>query len=295
MQMTRDTLFKQQRCKRVLDRLDSYVHGELLAETNLDLLEHFRTCSGCAGEAAERTRLRNRVRTAVRKIQVPSDLEARVRAGLRERRVESTGWSRQIMALAACLAICFGAWLVYQLGSVRTTAARQESYIASLTNRVASIMRVGLGDHIHCAVFKKYPSRPPSLAAVEAEIAPEYRELLPAVQEKIPQGMDLMTAHDCRYHGRHFVHVVFRGHGHLLSLVIARKSESESFDIEGIAPALSTAGVPVYAAAVQKFQIAAFETGEHLVYTISDLPGQRNTQVMAALVPAVKAMLAKIG
>src|SRR5689334_21323173 len=113
MAMTRDTLFEQQRCKRVLSRIDSYVDGELLAETNLDLLEHFRKCSGCAGEAAERTRLRNGVRTAVRGIQVPADLEARVRAGLRGRRNEAHGWSRHIMALAACLAICFGAWLVY--------------------------------------------------------------------------------------------------------------------------------------------------------------------------------------
>ena len=61
-----------------------------------------------------------------------------------------------------------GAGAVYQLGHLRFTTASQESYIASVSNRVATLMRVGLGDHIHCAVFRKSKKTPPVARTVKA-------------------------------------------------------------------------------------------------------------------------------
>jgi hypothetical protein len=217
-----------------------------------------------------------------------------VRAGWREQRSEPGGWNHRIMAIAACIAIVFGAWMAFQLGAVRTTSAWQESYVTSISSRVATIMRVGLGDHVHCAVFRKYPKQAPSIEALQQAIAPEYRDLLPALRAKVPGGMELAIAHQCRYHGRRFLHLAFRGHGQLLSLVIARKSDGESFEVEGLAPALPYGGPRVYAANAQKFQIAAFETGVYLVYTISDMGRQRNLEMMAALAPAVTEFLKKL-
>jgi hypothetical protein len=133
------------------------------------------------------------------------------------------------------------------------------------------------------------------MESVQQEIAPEYRSLVTAVREKVPAGMDLMTAHQCRYHGRRFIHLAFRGRGQLLSLVIARKNQGESFDVEGVAPAMSAAGVPLYGAGVQRFQIAAVETGDYLVYTISDMSRQRNMEIMAAVAPGVVEFLNRLG
>jgi hypothetical protein len=56
-------------------------------------------------------------------------------------------------------------------------------------------------------------------------------------------------------------------------------------------PALVQAGIPMYQSSVQRFQMTAFETRDYLVYFISDLPKQQNTELMLALGPKVKDFL----
>jgi hypothetical protein len=58
-------------------------------------------------------------------------------------------------------------------------------------------------------------------------------------------------------------------------------------------PALTESGIPMYQAGVQRFQISAFETRDRLVYFISDLSKEKNTEMMLALAPQVKAFLRK--
>ena len=100
-----------------------------------------------------------------------------------------------------------------------------------------------------------------------------------------------MLAHECRYHGRRFVHLSLMSDSNLLSLVMTRKAEGESFSVEGMLPALTQAGIPLYQAGVQRFQVTAFETGDYMVYFISDLTKQGNTVLMLALAPRVKDFL----
>jgi hypothetical protein len=80
----------------------------------------------------------------------------------------------------------------------------------------------------------------------------------------------------------------------MLSLVITRKGNGESFSTEDTLPALVQAGLPMYQSSVQRFQMTAFETRDYLVYFISDLPRQQNTDLMLALGPQVKDFLKKL-
>ena len=80
----------------------------------------------------------------------------------------------------------------------------------------------------------------------------------------------------------------------MLSLVITRKSDGESFGTEDMLPGLVQAGIPMYQSSVQRFQMTAFETRDYLVYFISDLPKQQNTDLMLALGPQVKDFLKKL-
>ena len=57
---------------------------------------------------------------------------------------------------------------------------------------------------------------------------------------------------------------------------------------------LVRAELPVYRASAQHFQIASFETGNHLVYVISNLNAQQNTEQLLAVAPAVRDFLATI-
>ena len=272
MKTMTDMRFREPACEQAMDRLDSYMDGELPAESNIELLEHFRGCTSCTQEAAARRRIRSRLQTAVRSVQIPADLESRIRANLREGR-RSHNWSQSVMAIAAGLAVCFGSWLAYHLGNLRMTASSQESYVSEMSNRVAAIMRVALADHIHCAVFRRYPKN-----AVQTALPAEFSGLLPIVRQRVPKGLALVLAHDCRYHGRRFVHFTFKNDSSLLSLVIARRQDGEAFG----------AGNRILTDGVQRFQIAGFESGGYLVYTVSDLPGNRNFELMAALAPALQ-------
>src|SRR6185295_2066276 len=98
----------------------------------------------------EETRLREQLQRAVRSEDVPPYLQARITAHIHSTGSRKSIWRPQFAALAAALMVVAGGVVAYQLGHLRLTAASQASYIASVSNRVASIMRVGLGDHIHC-------------------------------------------------------------------------------------------------------------------------------------------------
>ncbi len=237
----------------------------------------------------ETAQLRERLKYAVRTDVAPKHLQARIR-----RKIRADGRSRlqpAWFAVAATIVIVLGAGAAYRFGYLRYTAASRESYIALISNRAGSMMSIGLGDHVNCAVFRKYPKNPPPVQQVVAAIAPEYRDLVTVVRSNVPREYRLFMAHECFYHGRKFVHLTFRDDSRTLSLVITGKDWGDSLTKADLAPALAQSGIPIYRTGVQRFQIAAFETSGHLVYVISDLQQQQNMDVMLALAPGVKEFL----
>ena len=233
----------------------------------------------------------SRLRAAVGATPVPPFLEARVRGDLRDGK---TGWLPRLVPVGAAAAICVGLLIAYQLGHLRLTVGSQESYISSVSTQIATLMRVGLGDHIHCSVFRKYPQNQPTTEEFIQKMNPQYAGLIPIVRSEIPERYRLMLAHECRYHGRRFVHLSLMDDSNMLSLVITRKGAGESFKTEDMLPGLVQSGIQMYQTGVQRFQMTAFETRDYLVYFISDLPKQQNTELMLALGPQVKQFLAKL-
>jgi hypothetical protein len=245
-------------------------------------------------DGPEDLRLREQLQRAVRSQDVPPYLEARIRANLQPGPAARPFWNRQWAAAAAALIVMAGGTAAYRLGHLRLTAASQDAYIASVSNRVATLMRAGLGDHIHCAYFRKFPKTPPPMEEFVRKMGPEYTGLIPVVRKQIPEQFRLETAHQCRYHDRKFVHIVLKDDSKLISLVVARKQPGESFETEGLMPALAQSGLSMYRSGVQYFKIASFESRDHLIYLISDLPDDQNMNHLLAMAPAVKEVLAKI-
>ena len=243
----------------------------------------------------EDARLREQLQRAVRSQDVPPYLEARIRATVLAGGPRARPWARQWAGLAAAVALLgAGGAIAFQLGHLRITTASQASYIASVSNRVASIMRVGLGDHLHCAYFRKFPKDPPGMEEFVRAMGPDYSALIPIVRKQIPERFRLEGAHQCRHHERRFMHIVLQDRSQLISLVVAKKIPGESFDTEGLLPALAQSGLSIYRAGVQRFEIASFESRDHLIYFISDLPKEENMGHLLAMAPAVKQVLAKI-
>lgn len=238
-------------------------------------------------------KLAQQLRQAVRSQAVPPYLEARIRNTIHSTE-RKPSWRVRLMPVAAVLVLCLAAGVAYQLGHLRFTTGLQESYIASVSSRVASLMSVGLGDHIHCSVFRKFPKNVPPVEELEQNMGQEYRELIPIVRKHVPEEFRMVIAHECRYHGRKFVHLSLKKNSQLLSLIIARKGAGESFETEKLVPALVQSGIPFYRDGVQRFEIASFESRDHLAYFVSDLNGDQNMQLMLAIAPQVKGLLQKI-
>ena len=232
----------------------------------------------------------DRVKSAVANVPVPPFLEARISHRLRTHK-PGRGWLPRLIPAAAALAVVAGFAVAYQLGHLRLTVSSQESYISTVSTHIATLMRVGLGDHIHCSVFRKYPKNPPTTEQFIQKMNPQYAGLIPIVRSQVPDNYRMTLAHQCSYHRRKFVHLSLMSDSNMLSLVITRKGDGESFSTEDMLPALVQAGIPMYQSSVQRFQMTAFETRDYLVYFISDLPKQQNTQLMLALGPKVKDFL----
>ena len=234
----------------------------------------------------------NRLKQAVDSVDVPPFLEARIRNSLRS--APRRHWLPRLATVGAAAAVVVGVMIAYQLGHLRLTVSSQESYIASVSSQIATLMRVGLGDHIHCSIFRKYPKQAPTTEEFVSKLGPNYAPLIAIVRDQIPQNYEMRLAHQCRYHGRQFIHLSLMDGSSLVSLVITRKNPGESFRTEDMLPALVQSGIPMYQSDVQRFQMTAYETRDYLVYFISDLPKQQNTDLMLAMAPKVTAVLKKL-
>lgn len=277
-------------CSGVMALLDRYMDQELSGEEWALVERHLNDCPGCASIAARRSALRNRLRSAARDVGSPLGLDQRIRQRLAEQTTgrnysrvnHGGGW----MAAAAALLLTVSLGVYWRNGGLRFTPQAQDAYIASIAPEVAPVMRIGLQQHVHCAVFKGIPSQWPTLEEMAQSLGAEYADLAPAVQRHLPSGFRVAEAHVCSYRGRYYTHVAATDGKKLISLLITNRSQGEAFETELRAVA-GEAGVPLYISAVQRFSLAGFETRGHLVYLVSDLDYTRNLAVLKSLAPDV--------
>jgi anti-sigma factor (TIGR02949 family) len=282
-------------CEYTLRYLDAYIDNELLTETCQQIAAHLASCPACARELEVRRSLKSRIKTVSSSETVSPELQMRIRRSLRATTPvirKSRFASMRMLAVAAMLTICVGGVIAYQLGRLRFTINSQETYIARISASVGALFQVGLGDHVHCTVFRKLPKNPPATETLISKMGPEYAPLIQIVRDQIPADLKMVLAHQCSYHKRKFVHLAMQNDRGLVSLVITNKRDGEFFDPKQLPSLIAQSGVPIYRSAVQRFQIAAFETADHLAYIVSDLPERENLQLANSLAAPVKNFLA---
>ena len=293
--------FGQGGCEKTLRYLDAYINNELTVETNHDVLRHLEGCPACSAELDVRSQLRARLKTAVKAQSVPPELQVRIREQIRATSSGNwfglewlrTGRLRWAGAMAAGLVIAAGLWVNFQPEQMPALSDRagQKTYITHVSENLAAVLKVGLGDHIHCSIFRKYPKQPPPIEKMEGELGPAFSGLLPVVRAAVPQGYQVIMAHQCSFAGRHFVHLTFQKDGALLSLVIARKEQGESF--ASLSPATESSGIPIYQSAAGRYEVAGFEAGSYFAYVVSELRSKANLQIAANVAVSVHSFLIK--
>jgi hypothetical protein len=92
-------------------------------------------------------------------------------------------------------------------------------------------------------------------------------------------SMEILDRHSCVYEGSRFGHIVFRYRGRLVSLLVTTLSESL-----GTSPEMLPADGGLH--------VAAFSSGRHLVFVVSDFSERDTLRVAQALAEPVSRRLA---
>jgi anti-sigma factor (TIGR02949 family) len=265
-------------CEKARGHLDSYLSRELPEDTSREVQRHLESCPSCAAELDTRARVRAQLQAAVRATPVPIGLDAKVRRAVRgEVSRPRTGlWA---VAAAAAVILC-----VVLVGLLRERANPERAILRKTSGRLAAVLNVGLRDHLHCAVFRKYSKQPIAASQMAADLGPGFAGLLPLVQAKLPRDFRVIQGHHCTAGGRQYMHLIISGGaggGKIVSLVLTRRQPGESL------------GGGIYQAGVDRFQVVGFESHDYLAYVISDMDANQNLQLAASLAPTLRQYLAE--
>jgi anti-sigma factor RsiW len=263
-------------CRDARELFDSFLAGELLVETNHELLRHLATCAACKAELDDRSRLRTGLKEAFARagdLQMRPEFAAEAAAGLRgltsatPNRRRLPGW----LALAASLLVITGAGLYFLLGNGLSEMARQAA-----------------GDHQNCAVKFALAERPIPLAEAAARYDAAYARLQTAPPDEVTTEagtLHVADRHSCVFHDRRFGHVVFRLDDHLVSLLMTT---------DGAGSSSSPNAMLSWLAPVDGLSMASFHTPGHVVFVVSDLPDAAFRQVAQSLADPATSRLAAL-
>ena len=282
--------FEHNNCRRIQAYLDSYLNNELLVETTHEVLKHLKKCPNCSEALRSRRQVKELLRGAVLKDSAPTDLQARIRR--RIRKDSSANWQRWMLAAAAMIALIAGGSGMLQL--LKRGAPVTSDAISALGSADAQLLKIGLDDHVHCAVDSGFANRVFTEEEMLEKLGPDFSGLVTMVQEKAPENYRVAVGHRCKFNGREYIHLILKSPGTALSLVLTRKN-GESFSIDTAATIIESSGVPIHETRIKDFEIAGFETGDFLAFVVSDLGRKENLQVASTLAPSVREFLTKRG
>jgi anti-sigma factor RsiW len=289
-------------CQEFREIADSYLHDELIVETNHSVISHLEHCAECRRELAARRALRANLRRAfinAPENQMRSEFAEHLRAqfqtrasGKRATQVamvasrSAVRWKRNSwLAVATCvlLGIGFGLLALRQWNS----AVRREPIRTELAKSAA-------GDHQDCAIRFRLAEKPIDLAAAGAKYDPVYLNLTKAVFSVTggaPPEAEFVEAHSCVFEGRRFGHIVFKYHGRIVSFLVTdsgRTVESNAAEARAMTQQQVTA-----CSQYGGYQVSCFETARHAVFVVSDLSETENVALARALAPSVYAHIAR--
>jgi len=271
-----------EQCGHVRRRLDAYLSNELPLETRSDVLRHLQGCEACSQELEARTRVRGSLRRAAMSQIPPEELRQSIQRQLRNTQLGFSGGTRWLAWAVAVVA-------VIALGGI---AVQQRTQVQRGRRIVASMLAIGVSDHVQCAIRgHNYPeiANPPEV--LRQKLGPQYAGLLAVVQQNLP-GFEVLEAHICSIPGspRKYIHFITRGRGTILSVILTA-SEGAKFPNGRMFKSGNSGGVNLYEAHLDGMNAAGFESKGYLGFVVSDLSPAAIMQIASRLAPPLKAAL----
>ena len=285
--------FNDRSCERSRPYFDAYLDHELPVETHQDIQQHIVSCEDCARVLESRDRMKRLVRNAVTREEAPLELAVALRERFRsERRSffahDTAHW---MMAAAAVLILAIAGVTALRWDRVIRFGG-DDSAVQTVSARVQQILRVGLVDHLHCAILAEKWKAFVSLDEIKANaqhsaLGSEFVDLVPAVQAKLGPDYKVVDGHRCTANNRQYIHIILTGNEQrILSLVITEK-KNESFTQADAVAVMKASGISIYQDRQGKYEIAGFESGKYMAYVVSDLDRDSNLNVASALAPII--------
>jgi len=271
--------FDSKRCERIRQHLDSYLSNELLVETASEVVRHLETCDACSRDLESRMRVREALQRAVANRSVPDSVRARVVRTLRDSqprsffRASAARWALGLAGIALILLSLFAAqWLSLRRGE----------------QLVASILRLGVSDHVICAIKDhNYPevANPPD--QIRQKLGAQHAALLQVVQGRLP-GFEVLEGHICTIPGsnRKYVHFITRGQGTILSVILTERN-GVNLPRGKLLTTTGSTGIGLYQGHLSGMEIAGFESTQYFVFVVSDLSQNQVLQLAEGLAPAL--------
>jgi hypothetical protein len=261
-------------CRDVRELADSFLSGELPAETNQRILSHLDACPACRSDIETRRQLRGTLRTAFNRapdLQPSNEFRDRLRERLHDAAVHRRHavFSRQWLALAAGVVLAAG------LSAGVLIERRSESDDARAHDAI--------GDHRNCALKYRLVRHPVPLEDAAERFDNAYRVLIGSPPEEIatPDGpARVLERHSCEYDDRRFGHVILRYHDRVVSLLVTAATS----------PATSSNTVPrVIGRPFEGLSVVSVNGTRHAVMLVSDLDTRELTQLAGIVaVPLVQ-------
>jgi hypothetical protein len=256
-------------CRDVRGIADSFLRGELLTETNLEILQHQDTCAACRTEIDARSTLRRIVRDAFDRapdLQPRPEFLNRLRGELRRAAApdrRSLMLPRRLIAMAAGLALAAGLTAVMLLNSSTPTPSDV-------------LAQDAIGDHRNCALKARLVRTPVPLEEAAQRFDSAFRVLLTAPLDKVstPGGAArVVERHSCAYGVRRFGHVVLQYRGHVVSLLVTAQEGSPTA-AETVDAVPHLIGRPLNA-----MSVVSVNGSRHAVLLVSDLGNAELTEL----------------
>ncbi len=283
--------FEDKSCQRFRKHLDAYLSNELTAETNIDVLRHLELCPRCTEELETRQRVKDALKRAMdRQELAPIGLRQKILKAIRHESRRNY-WS---LAVAATVVLSFGAFgLLRWLDTRHASEGSIQPGGHELISNNTEVLKIGVGDHIQCALHRDFSAGPRSFEGMSHDMGPEYIGLAPSVKARVPQDYTLMDGHRCDVKGRNFVHLILTNQKTILSVTLTKKN-GEAFDKSSLTTMLPDQGVPLYRARLQDQEIVGFETRDYLAYVVSSLTKEGHFQLASSLAPLVRNFLSQL-
>ncbi|MGH9844485.1 MAG: anti-sigma factor family protein [Blastocatellia bacterium] len=278
-------------CRKFKDAIDSYLCGELLVETNLEILHHAEQCPDCRAEMAARRNLRAALQRGAAQVCLSAEAKERIRRRLHEeagRGLDARSISGSLLrgifsprlplAVAASLLLIAGSFY-FALHPAPPVQAAELS---------ESVMAEAVREHGVCTFHYKDSPEPEAMKPSAVEFNPIFAGL-DQVAKRHARGMKLRLAHFCNLVGRNFVHLGFTQGDEMVSLLVTERDAKAMRN--GIVPVDDGLRAGLQIALHEEYRVAAYQTAKHVVLVVSKLSEAGNKELAESLAAPVSTHL----